>query len=127
MKQMGHFWARNIFIQSEIAYVNLFLICEIIYSVPCVWPVNLVKNCVNNSKYRQLTSTDPSRYQNQSSKSDFGVIEDLKEKEGITKWLWANILSVTETSVHTISVLTKTAPSYLGLSPKKTGHVWAVL
>ena len=78
--------------------MTAFLICEIIYSVPFldlkgftheigsprVKPVNLVKNCVNNSKYRQLTSTDPSRYQNQSSKSDFGVIEDLKEKEGIT-------------------------------------------
>ena len=47
-------------------------------------PVNLVVDCVNNSKYRQLTSGNPSRYLNQASKSDFGVIEDLKEKEGIT-------------------------------------------
>ena len=47
-------------------------------------PVNLVVDYVNNSKYRQLTSSNPSRYRNQASKSDFGVIEDLKEKEGIT-------------------------------------------
>ena len=78
--------------------MTTFFIGEVNYSVsisdlkgftyeigsPCVKPVNLVKNCVNNSKVSAADVHQSLKISEPGFKKWFCVIEDSKEKEGIT-------------------------------------------